>query len=132
MKCSYRSVPYVSLALLLENVCRHFFFCDFRKKRSQTKYKHVSEKSKKCLSVGNSVCHRYRHRLCPRLHQLIQRPEIFTKSAKRRIFDFQDRFSEQVDATLPYMSEKDIIKVNDICVLNRYLHQTFTKCVSNQ
>ena len=62
----------------------HNFFCDFRKiypKPKWTIYKHISDKSKKCLSIDNSgnlvvVC------LCNRscLHQLMKRPGIFTKS----------------------------------------------------
>ena len=65
--------------IFIINLCRHFF-CDIRKKGSRPKwtiYKHVSDNSKKCLSVDNSgiltvvvivVCS-----LCPRssLHQLM-------------------------------------------------------------
>ena len=51
--------------IFIINLCR-LFFCNFRKKGPRPKwtiYKHVSDNSKKCLSVGNSgilfvvVCH---------------------------------------------------------------------------
>ena len=75
--------------LLLVNLCRQFYAI-FEKKDPRpiwTKYKHVLDNAKKCLSVGYSgilsvviiVCC---CRLCPRssLHQLMQKSGIFTKS----------------------------------------------------
>ena len=95
-------------------------------------YKHISDKSKECLSVGNSgipsVC---RRRLCPRfsLHQLIYRSEIFTKSYVyyRRIFDFLGR-----SATLPYVWKIIWQKRAAFAFGSTYFHQTFAEFMSNQ
>ena len=59
--------------IFIIKLCRQFF-CDCRKKGPRLKwtiFKHDSDNSKKCLTVGNSVCRR--RRLCPRssLHQLM-------------------------------------------------------------
>ena len=105
---SNKFAKYLKKALwftFIVNLCRHFFH--FRKKGPKwTIYKHVSDKTKKCLSVGNFgiqtiVCVLApTYTLCRSLKYLLKvRYIILIRPQRSRIFDFQDRFSRQVGNT---------------------------------
>ena len=108
----------------------------FPKKNKIRSYKHVSDKSIKCLSVILEFCPSSVICLYPRsfLHVFMQWPAISTKSqvyyhnrsSMRRIFDFRDRFSGQFGNAAPCL-KNNITKMSCICVWQHIFSPNFHK-----